>query len=253
MEYEILNFAMLAFSVFVAGFVDSLAGGGGIITIPAYLAFGIDPILLLGTNKMSSSMGTFLSALKYRDKIKIEKSIFIKMLICALIFSAIGAWLTTLINPEKLKFIIFILIPLVAIFVIVHKNFGSVDGSAKMCKVKKKNLSCVISASVACYDGFFGPGTGTMFATFFVKYVKMDLVQATAIAKSLNFTSNIFSLILFSYLARVDFYLGISVGLFSILGNSFGVFVGKRNGQKIIRPMLILVSVLIILKLIFSH
>ncbi|MBT3393416.1 MAG: TSUP family transporter [Elusimicrobiaceae bacterium] len=251
MEYEVFNLVMLAISVFVAGFVDSLAGGGGLITIPAYLAFGLDPLLILGTNKMSSSMGTFLSALKFRDKIKIEKPILFKMLFLALIFSAVGAWFATLINPEKLKFLILIFIPLVAIFVIKNKNFGSISSWHLMCKVKRKKVAYLISSSVSCYDGFFGPGTGTMFAVFLTKYAKMDLVQATAVAKSLNFSSNIFSLLLFAYFARVDFYLGITVGLFSVLGNSFGVFIGKRKGQKIIRPMLILVSVLIILKLIF--
>jgi len=252
MEAEVFNIAILAFFIFVAGFVDSVAGGGGLITIPAYLSFGIDPIFLLGTNKMGSSMGTFFSAFKYRDKITIEKKVLWKMVAIALISSMIGASLTLLINPEKLKYLVIILIPLVAIFVLKHKNFGAEDGGHKMCKVKRKNVSYVISGGGAAYDGFFGPGTGTFFAVFLTKYAKFDLVQATALAKWLNFSSNIFALLFFSLVGRVDFYLGITMGLFSILGNSFGVFVGKRKGQKIIRPMLIIVCFGIFAKLVFG-
>ena len=238
--------------MFLAGFIDSLAGGGGIITLPAYLIFGINPAQLLGTNKLSSCMGTTISAWKFKDRIKISRKLLLWLMALALGFSVVGAAMTLLIDPKNLKFVILLVIPIVAAFVITNKNLGATE-TRQHIGIKKSNKAAQrIAASVACYDGFLGPGTGTMLAVFLSKYAGFDLVQSTAIAKVLNLCSNLFSLIFFLMVGAVNIKLGLMMGMFNIAGNSLGVYVGKRRGAKIIRPLIILVCIMIACRVIYD-
>lgn len=245
-----MDFIFLAILMFSAGFIDSLAGGGGIITLPSYLAYGLNPGLLLGTNKLSSCMGTLISAYKLRKSIKISRQFLIRLAVLALVFSAFGAALSRLINPDKLKFIVLIIIPLSAYFVISNKNLGRSETRLDIGIKKSNRAAKIIAAGVSCYDGFLGPGTGTMFAVFLSKYSGFSMLQATAIAKVLNLCSNIFALVFFLSVGAVNIKLGLLMGIFNILGNSLGVYIGKKRGAEIIRPMILFVSFIIAAKFI---
>ncbi len=247
------EYLFLGFLLFVAGFIDSLAGGGGIITLPAYLAFGLNPAMLLGTNKLSSCMGTLVSAFKLRKNIKLSHKLLLRLMWLALLFSAAGALLSRLIPPQKLKFIIFIIIPLMAYFVIKSKNMPEGENRLKTGIKKSNRASRFIAAGVSLYDGFLGPGTGTMFAVLLNRYSGLSLLRATALAKVLNLCSNVFALSMFLVLGAVDIKLGLIMGIFNIGGNMTGVYIGKKRGAKIIRPMIITVCILIILKLIYDY
>lgn len=252
MELSLCSTFGLGIFVFAAGFIDSLAGGGGIITLPAYLAFGLPPNLLLGTNKVSSVMGTAVSVLKFKDKIRIEKSILLKMVILAAVAAPAGAGLSRLIPPEKLRIVVLALLPLVALFVLKNKDFGAKRNRYKITPKKARRNRYVVSAAVSCYDGFFGPGTGTMFAVFLTRFAGFDLLRSTATAKLLNFSSNLFSLILFFAVGAADLRLGLLMGLFNIAGNWCGASLGKKKGQAIIRPMIVCVCFLIAAKLLWD-
>lgn len=247
------EYLFLGVLLFIAGFIDSLAGGGGIITLPSYLAFGLNPSLLLGTNKLSSCMGTIVSAFKFRKNIRLSRKLLIRLVWLALIFSAAGALLSRLVPPQKLKFIIFIIIPLMAYFVIKNKNAQQRESRLKTGIKKSNRAAQVIAAGVSLYDGFLGPGTGTMFAVLLNRYTGLSLLRATALAKVLNLCSNIFALCMFLVVGAVNIKLGIIMGIFNIGGNMLGVYVGKKRGAKIIRPMIILVCTLIIFKLIYDY
>lgn len=247
-----MDYIFLAFMMFCAGFIDSLAGGGGIITLPSYMAFGLNPALLLGTNKLSSCIGTLFSAYKLRDNITISKKFLKRLIIITFIFSSLGAAFTKLINPDSLKFIILIIIPITAWFVISNKTLGIVDLRMKITIKKSNRAAKISSAIIAWYDGFLGPGAGTMFAVFLSKYSGFDIVQATALAKILNLSSNVFALAFFLVTDSISLKLGLLMGVFNILGNVLGVHVGKKRGAAIIRPMIIFVSIMIMGKFIWD-
>ncbi|ACC97780.1 putative permease [Elusimicrobium minutum Pei191] len=246
-----VDFIFLSLMMTLAGFIDSLAGGGGLITLPSYLAFGLNPALLLGTNKMSSSMGTLTAAYKFRKNIKTKKNLIIILAVLALIFSALGAALSRLVNPDNLKFIVIIIIPACAFF-IINKKYLQSSALKQIAENKSARAAKITSALVALYDGFLGPGAGTMYAVFLTKYCGFDIVRSTAIAKILNFCSNIFALFFFLSLGAVNIKLGLIMGAFNILGASIGVYIGKRKGEAIIRPLIIFVCAAITLKYIWD-
>lgn len=252
MELSLLCGLGLGLFVFAAGFIDSLAGGGGIITLPAYLAFGVPPSLVLGTNKISSLMGTSVSVWKFKDKIRIEKSILIKMVLLAALAAPLGAWLSRLINPANFKYVMLVILPLVALFVLKNRNFGAKEKRHRFNARQARRNRYIVSGVVSCYDGFFGPGTGTMLAVFLTRFAGFDLLRSTACAKLLNFSSNLFSLALFLSLGAVNIKLGLMMGVFNIAGNYCGASLGRQKGQKIIRPMIIAVCLLIAAKLVYD-
>ncbi|WP_428898343.1 hypothetical protein Dip518_000536 [Parelusimicrobium proximum] len=247
-----MEYIYLALLMTCAGFIDSLAGGGGIITLPSYLAFGLSPAHLLGTNKLSSCMGTLVAAYKFRKKIKINKKLVIVLAATALIFSACGAAMSRLVNPGSLKWIVLIVVPLSAYFVISNKELGRTESRREIGYKKSNRAAMGTAAGVALYDGFLGPGAGTMYAVMLVKYSGLDMLQATAVAKILNFCSNIFALAFFLCVGAVDIKLGLIMGVFNIIGSSIGVYVGKKRGHAVIRPLIILVSCAIIIKYIWD-
>ncbi len=246
-----LSYILLGLVVATAGFIDSLAGGGGILTLPAYLIFGVPPALVLGTNKLASSIGTVIAAYKFRKSITVSKKLVWRLTVLSLSFSALGAGLSRLVPADKLKFIILIIIPVMVYFILSDKKLGRVETRQKIGIKKSNRAAKKITSAVACYDGFLGPGAGTMFAVFLTKYAGFEIMQSTAITKILNLASNVFALLVFICVGAVNYKLGLLMGCFSILGQSLGVYVGKRRGANIIRPMILIVSFIIFIK--FSY
>lgn len=246
------DYILLSLIMFVAGFVDCLAGGGGIIRLPAFLSFGVPPEMVLGTNKLTSVMGAAVSAWQFRPNIKISKGLIWQLSIIAFVFAALGALLSRLVPPENLKFLILIIIPLSAFFVISSKHFGQKSTRLKVGVKKSISYARKIAAFGALYDGFLGPGTGTFFAVFLSKYCGFSLLASTGLTKVLNFSSNLFALIVFLALGAVKIKLALAMGFFSILGSAFGVYIGKKKGAKIIRPLIIVVCIFITLKFLLG-
>jgi uncharacterized membrane protein YfcA len=248
-----MDYAFLALVMTFAGFIDSLAGGGGVMTLPAYLAFGLNPALILGTNKLSSVIGTSVSAWKLRDRVTVSRKYVKVMAGLAFIFAFLGAVLSRLLNPGYLKFLILIIIPLIAWFIISNKQLGRIE-TRRAIGIKKSNRRAKLTAAaVACYDGFFGPGAGTMYTVFLTKYAGFDILQATALAKVLNFSSNLFALAFFMSAGAVDVKLGLFMACFVIIGNVMGVRAGKKHGAALIRPMIVIVCFMIVFKLIWDY
>ncbi len=242
-------YAPLAALVFLAGFVDSIAGGGGLITLPAYLAHGLSPALLLGTNKLSSSMGTSVAAAKFVKETRFGADFLFILLVLAAGGSVLGARAISLVPPEVIRYLLIILLPPVAIFLAAKKSFGLADTSKAHTEGQLLKRSGAIAFFISCYDGLLGPGTGTFLAVAFSRLCGFDLLRSTALAKLLNLVSNLAALATFLYLGTVNVKLGLAMGAAGMAGNYLGSHVALKKGAWIIRPMLFTVSAALLAKI----
>jgi uncharacterized membrane protein YfcA len=231
----------LGVCVFIAGAVDALAGGGGLITLPAYMAVGLNPALILGTNKLVSSLGTVVATLRYHRALKFPLKPFVPVLAASVIGSWLGARAALLVDPSWLRPLLLAALPAVAWLVWSKKDFGSVDESARLSERERTRRGMLVAAPIGAYDGFFGPGTGTFFAIAFSRWCKLDLLGATARAKILNLVSNVAALAAFVWADRVDWNVGLWMFGLAIAGNWVGSQLGVKRGAAIIRPVVVLV------------
>ncbi|MBI4351863.1 MAG: TSUP family transporter [Elusimicrobia bacterium] len=239
----------LALLVFLAGFVDSIAGGGGLITLPAYLAHGLSPALLLGTNKLSSAMGTTVAAAKLVGEARFGKDFLFILVVLAAAGSFLGAKAISLVPPEAIRYILIILLPPVAIFLAAKKSFGLADTSRARSEESLLRRSGSMSFLISFYDGLLGPGTGTFLAVAFARFCGYDLLRSTALARLLNLVSNLAALAAFLYLGMVDVKLGLAMGVAGMAGNYLGSHLALKRGTWIIRPMLFTVSTALLAKI----
>ena len=240
----------LAALVFFAGIVDALAGGGGLITLPAYLAAGLNSSLLLGTNKLSSALGTIASAGRYLHRLRFPIRPFLPALACAIFGAMLGAWLTRFLNPAFIRYLLLAALPLVALAVLTRHEFGKTDRSAELAPAALRGRSCAIAAVVGAYDGFFGPGTGTFFALALARWCRHDLLGATGRAKLLNLATNLAALAVFLGSGRLDVRLGLAMAAAGGAGHWIGAHLGLRRGGRLIRPAVALVCAGLFLKLL---
>jgi len=234
-------FALLGACVFLAGIVDALAGGGGLITLPAYLAIGLPPALILGTNKLASSIGTAVSTARYHRALRLSLRPFLPVIAAALVGSWLGARLALLVDPSWIRPLLLAVLPVVGWMVWSRKDFGTLDESAHLTTQESRRRGLLVAFPIGAYDGFFGPGTGTFYALAFVRWCKHDLLGATARAKVLNLASNIAALAAFAWAGRLHWSLGLSLSVLSVAGHWVGSHLGVRNGARLIRPVVLLV------------
>lgn len=236
---------------FIAAFVDSIAGGGGLISVPAYMLIGLPPSMVNGTNKFSATCGSFTSSLKFIRNKKAD----LKILKIALPFTIIGAILgvkTALNIPEEfLKTIFSTLIIFIGIYTYFSKKLGMEENFKGYTK-KNYILVCILATLLGFYDGFFGPGTGT-FLTFGIIFIfGFDFTKASGCARIMNFTSNIISLILYALNRRILFKYGIPVAICAILGAKLGTQLALKNGAKFIKPIFIMIALATATKMIIE-
>ena len=242
-------FVPLTLLVFLAGFVDAIAGGGGLITLPAYLAFGLSPALLLGTNKLSSAMGTAVAAARFLKETRFGADFLFILIALGAGGAFLGARAISLVPPELIRYLLIILLPPVAIFLAARKSFGLGDTSSRHAPNALLARSSGISFFISFYDGLLGPGTGTFLAVALTRLCGFDLLRATALAKLLNLVSNAAALGAFLYLGRVNVKLGFAMGLAGMAGNYAGSHVALKKGAWVIRPMLFTVSAALLAKI----
>lgn len=250
MELELSTILLLMLAALVAGFIDSIAGGGGLITLPALLATGMPPALALGTNKLQSCFGSLTATLYFWRQGLIQLKGLWPHILCTFAGSALGTLLVQHIDPSLLsKLLPFLLIGF-SIYFLFSPRISNEDSEQRISPLA---FAFLIGTSIGFYDGFFGPGTGSFFAIAFVALAGFGLAKATAHTKLLNFTSNIASLLFFAIGGHVLW----SVGLAMAVGQYLGARVGSRmvisHGVKLIRPLLVGVSLLISLRLLWQH
>lgn len=244
--------AALGLCVFFAGVVDALAGGGGLITLPAYLAAGLPPALVLGTNKLSSSLGTVVATVRYHRALRFSVREFLPVLLAAGIGAWLGAKLAVVVDPRWLRPLMLGVLPVVAWLVWSRKDFGHEDRSHRLGAAERRRRGLLVAGPVGAYDGFFGPGAGTFYALGFVRVCHYDLLGATARAKALNLLSNVFALAAFVAAGRVHWGVGAPMAAAGIAGNWVGAHLGVRRGAEAIRPVVVLVCAGLFAKLLFD-
>ena len=249
MEVTAQMFFVMCPLVFLAGFIDSMAGGGGLISLPAYYLIGLPPTLAAGTNKLSSMLGTAMSTFSYAKNRTIDYKVGLYSVLGAIPGSVLGAKLLQIVPKEYAQTVIVLALPFIAFFVLRSKN-----SLTPVCRVDKRFAtlaSFLIGLVIGTYDGMIGPGTGTFLIMLFLALLGTPQMHAIGTARIVNLASNIGALVSFMLAGgSVLYVLGLTAGAFSILGNYLGAKCAIKGGMKFVRKLLIVVLIAIFLKLI---
>ena len=242
--------ALLTLAAVAAGLVDAIAGGGGLIALPALLWAGIPPLQALATNKLQGSFGTATASFNYARRGEIRLRPMLVPVICTFVGSAAGTLAVQHLASAWLEQIVPLLLIGFALYFLFSPRIGDEDRQQRM---HESLFGLLIGFSVGFYDGFFGPGTGTFFAAAFVLLLGYNLRRATAGTKLLNFTSNIASLLFFAWGGHVLWVVGLSMGMGQVLGAWIGSHLVIRHGTALIRPLLVIVSIAISTRLMLGE
>lgn len=233
----------------VAGFIDAIAGGGGLLTIPALLLANVPPVLTLGTNKLQACSGSFTASLTMIKKGVINPKTMIHAIIGVFIGSAVGTILVQLSPPELLEKLIPFLIAAIGIYTLFSPNLGEVEAEPR---ISEKAWQRFVAPIVGLYDGYFGPGTGTFFSLGNVALRGREIIEATATAKVLNFATNFASLIFFILGGNILWKVGLAMMVGQVVGAYFGSHMVVKGGSKFIRPVIVLVCFAMVAKYVFG-
>jgi uncharacterized membrane protein YfcA len=242
---EILTF--LFFVGVVAGFLDTLVGGGGLLAVPALLLSGIPPIYVLGTNKFQGSMGTGIATFLLFKKKKLDWNSVKNLMFASFIGSIVGGVIIQFVDTQFLSFVIPIVLVFIAIYFIVSPKPKSTVGNSK----PNKKFELFAVPVVGFYDGMFGPGAGSFFAMTGVMLKKLEIIQATILAKPLNFASNIAGFIVFFSFGHIAFLIGILMMMGQMIGAFFGTHYLLKANPLIIRFLIVIISISMLIKYMF--
>lgn len=248
MEITYQTFLIVCPFLFLAGLIDAIGGGGGLISLPAYLIAGLPAHAAVATNKLSSACGTTLATLRFIKNGLVNLKLAIPSVIAAIIGSSIGANLSLLIKEEIMLYIMIAILPICA-FLVLNKKLFHDGGENEITLDRRTYITATIAALIiGMYDGFYGPGAGTFLIIAFTVFAKISMKTANAQAKVINLTSNITSLIIFLINGEVLFSVGIVAAACNMLGGYIGAGLVMKNGAKIVKPSIIFVLILLALK-----
>lgn len=233
----------------LTGFIDSIAGGGGLVMMPALLFAGVPPINALATNKLQSTFGTATAFANYARKGLVDwRSNWWTI---ALVFVASGAGVIVVqaVSGKALALVIPLLLMAVAIYVLVSPRMSDEDAHQRI----GARAYSPIGAAIGFYDGFFGPGTGSFFTTTLVGLRGLGLTRATALTKLFNLTSNIAAVLLFAIGGHMFWLLGFCMAAGAMLGGWIGSHTAMRFGASVIRPLLVILSLALTARLLWSY
>lgn len=251
-DITISQIVFICVMIFFAGFVDSVAGGGGIISIPAYLAVGMPAHLAMGCNKVSACAGTTFAVARFFRHGALNARTALLSAASSFAGAAIGTRIALLIADQKLKLILLIVLPFVAVFLLIKREYGEEDHSASLSKGPAILLALLIGFLIGGYDGLFGPGTGTFAIIAYCTLMKYDLKTASGNAKVLNLASNLASAITFISAGSVLYAAAIPAAFCGIAGNYIGSGLAIKKGSRFIRPMMTVVIVLLLGKMAYD-
>ncbi len=238
--------------VFLAGFVDSIAGGGGLIAFPAYLLAGVPMHVILGTSKLSAFPGSIVAAARFAKSGHVRWRLALPCGAAAAVGAVFGAGIALHVSERLIESLLLIVLPVVAFYVLRNKGLGEEETADRLPWVKMLTLGILSSLVIGMYDGFYGPGTGTFLILVLSGLVKLGMKDAAGIAKFVNLSADIAALCTFSASGKVNFALGITAAVFCMVGSYIGSGLVLNNGQKIVRPVVLTVLGLLFLKMIFG-
>ncbi|MGG2065490.1 TSUP family transporter [Bacillus sp. S14(2024)] len=250
-DINLYTLVFLVLSGFLAAFIDSVVGGGGLISIPALLFTGLPPSTAIATNKLASSMGSLTSTISFIKSGKVNFRLVSKLFPLTVLGSFLGAYIVKHISSQVLQPLVLVLLIAVAIYTILKKDWGK-DSKYEGMGWKRGLIFAVTVFTIGFYDGFFGAGTGS-FLLFSFLIIGFDFIQSAGNAKVLNFGSNIAALIMFLYLDVVNFSYGIPMGIAMILGALVGSNFAIKKGVSYVRILFIVVTLFLIGKNILDY
>lgn len=250
MEVTFQMFLIVCPMLFLAGFVDAIGGGGGLISLPAYMLAGLPIHQTIATNKLSSTCGTALATIRFIKMGLINWRLAIPTIFTAILGSSLGANASMAMPEGVMEGILFFVLPVTAFIVLNPKIFH--DNAETELKLTRRTWITALLSSlvVGLYDGFYGPGTGTFLIIAFTVFAKLSMRTANAQAKVINLTTNITSLVIFLMNGQVVFLLGIAAAACNMAGNYIGAGLAATKGSRITRPIIILVLGLLFLKIL---
>lgn len=232
-----------------AGFVDSIAGGGGLITMPVLLSLGFGPKEALGTNKLQATFGSGSAAAHY----SLAKTVSLRDCVAGFLYTLAGAGLGAVVvqqlDPSFLRKTIPLLLLVVGLYVVFKPDLGTEDLHPRMSRAL---FDLIFGLGIGFYDGFFGPGTGTFWAMAYVVVLGFNLTRATGYTKVMNFASNLSSLMIFLLGGKVALVTGLIMGIGQLLGARMGSRMVISKGTRFIRPVFLGVVFVLILKLLYD-
>jgi uncharacterized protein len=239
--------AMLAFAAFAAGFVDSIAGGGGLITIPALLLAGFSPVEALGTNKLQGMFGSGSATIHYASKGHVDLRGQLPSALLALAGGAVGALLATIVPGDLLRALLPLILIAIALYFALKPNMNDVDRAERLSPFL---FGLTLVPAIGFYDGLFGPGAGSFYMLAFVALAGYGMLKATAHTKLLNFASNIGGFIVFAAVGVISWKIGLMMGVAQFLGARVGASLAMRIGARLIKPLLVVVCLALAVKLL---
>lgn len=251
MELTLSMFLIVCPLVFIAEFVDAIGGGGGLISLPAYLIAGLPGHMAVGTNKLSASLGTIVSTYRYCKHGYFDYQLAAIGIITAFIGAVAGAQVALFVDDVVFKILLLILLPLISMYVLLKKNLEP----KKTENISRKKQIIIVSIAtflLGMYDGFYGPGSGTFLLLIYTAMAKMNLLTAEGNAKLVNLTATMSSLVVFLINGEVLIPLGLAAAVFSMAGHYFGAGVVIKNGNKVVRVVILSVLAILFLKVIYD-
>jgi uncharacterized protein len=241
--------ALLALAAGVAGFVDSIAGGGGLLALPALLLAGINPVSALATNKLQGSFGTASAAYAYWRKGHLNIGEHWRAISATFVAACLGVAAIKYAPTQFLSAALPILLIIIAIYFAMSPKFSD---EKKPQRIPASAFAFGLAPAIGFYDGIFGPGTGSFFMLALVTLMGRGILQATAQTKLLNFTSNIASLVVFAFSGKIIWAVGLTMGVAQFAGAQLGSHVAMKQGAKLIRPLLVVVCCAMALRLLLD-
>ena len=236
--------------VFLAGVVDSIAGGGGLISFPAYLLAGVPVHVILGTSKLSAFPGAIVAAARFAKSGLVQWKLALPCGLIAALGAFAGARIALGVDEAVIRSLMVVVLPVVAFYVLRSKPDPGEEEKAELPFEKLLIPSLAASFVIGAYDGFYGPGTGTFLILVFAGPLKMHMKHSAGISKVVNLAADIGALLTFTASGKVNVALGVAAALFCMAGSYFGSGLVVNNGQKIVRPVILTVLVLLFAKIL---
>ncbi len=248
--YPIWVVLLICFGVFCASFMDAIGGGGGIISLPTYLLAGLPMHFALGTNKLSSCIGTVASTVRYIKNGYVDWCLGIPSVVLALVGAHLGTKLHLAMDEQYLKLVLLFILPVIAVILLRKKELP--ETRQPLNKWMRRAVAWGASLVFGTYDGFYGPGTGTFLLLSFCYLGKIDVRTASGNVKLVNLASNMGALFTSLFAGKVLIPLGLISAVFATAGQYIGAGLALKNGSKIVRPVILFVILLLAVKVILE-
>ncbi|MBQ0004299.1 MAG: TSUP family transporter [Clostridiales bacterium] len=252
-DISLMTFVIVCPLVFLAGFVDAIGGGGGLISLPAYIIAGLPTHLAIGTNKLSNCCGTAIATGRFIRNGMVNFRLGIPSIVAAIAGSYAGAALSVRGDEQIMQYVLLVILPLTAVLVLNKKLFPAEESERPLELTGRiYAVVCIAAFIIGIYDGFYGPGTGTFLIVAFTVFGKMSTRHANGQAKIINLTTNVTALVVFLLNGQVAVILGLAAAACNMLGAYIGSGLVMEKGAGIVRPSVILVLILLLVKIIMG-